>query len=239
MRQHRTERMVELRSRGLTLEAIGQRFGLTRERVRQIVNPCEITRRYTTFPDLMARFGVGRYELTKAIEALGLDQSTQKGRRFVFSAAEVAEIVRQLNQRVVRQCRVCGGSFEVGVRSPKQICSAECQKQRRQFISRQEMRPTTQRIHDLLVAEPPGSTWVTLRLAALLSGMSRNQLSWLRWRGLIAYVPSKMRSRSGRPRVLYSARHCELLHHCSSLTPRATADWLVDEDQQAQELIGR
>jgi hypothetical protein len=205
--------MVELRSRGLTLEAIGQRFGLTRER-SQIISPCEIARRYTTFADLMARFGVGRYELTKAVEAVGLDHSTQQGSRFVFSAAEVAEIVRHLNERVVRECRVCGGSFEVGVRSPKRICSAECRKHRRQLVrSSQEGRmwPTTQRIHDLLVAEPPGSTWVTLRLAARLSGMSRNQLSWLRWRGLIAYVPSKMRSRSGRPRVLYSARHCELL----------------------------
>jgi hypothetical protein len=87
MKQYRNERIVELRSRGLTLEAIGQRFGLTRERVRQIISPCEITRRYTTFPDLMARFGVGRYELTKAVEAVGLDHSTQQGSRFVFSAA--------------------------------------------------------------------------------------------------------------------------------------------------------
>jgi hypothetical protein len=42
-----------------------------------------------------------------------------------------------------------------------------------------------------------------------LSGLSRMQLVWLRWRGIIAVVPSGQRSK-------YSARHCELLGRFSN-----------------------
>jgi hypothetical protein len=70
-RNTRDQRIIELRARGLSLEAIGQEVGLTRERVRQITDGRDIPRRFTTLPELMGRFGVQRYEVMKAMKAVG------------------------------------------------------------------------------------------------------------------------------------------------------------------------
>jgi hypothetical protein len=212
----RDKQIVQLRSRGLTLKAIGQQFGITRERVRQIVSRYPITRRLATVPDLMARFGVKRYEIQRAMKRAGLGRRPRRGNRYVLSDADVATIAAILSRQEDRKCLICGRSLEGRVRRSRRFCSLECFHQYRR--QKRQSQPSkfgksarTRRIQQLLASEPPGSNWVTLKLAARLSGMSRNQLSWLRWRGLIACVPSKMRSRSGGPRMLYSARHCELL----------------------------
>lgn len=46
--------------------------------------------------------------------------------------------------------------------------------------------------------------------------MRTMQLVWLRWRGIIACMPTNKRSRFGKPIMLYSARHCELLRQFST-----------------------
>jgi hypothetical protein len=73
------------------------------------------------------------------------------------------------------------------------------------------MSESIRQIYDLLSAEPPGACWVSFSEALLLSGLSKMQLVWLRWRGILACVPTNKRSRFGTPRMLYSARHCEAL----------------------------
>jgi hypothetical protein len=214
----RDQRIVELRTRGLTLEAIAQEVGLTRERVRQITNGYHIARRFTTIPELMARFGVTPYVVMKAIEAAELDhQKIRQGRTFVFTDAHVRKIVPHLDLDGVRECMICGKSFDVRGRSRKRLCSPECfvehRRRMREFTPGEErpMSETMREIHDLLSAEPPGSTWIGFTEALRLTGMKKMQLTWLRWRGLIACVPSDKRTRFGTVQMLYSARHCDVL----------------------------
>jgi hypothetical protein len=209
LRSSRDKQIIELRSQGMTLEAIGQQFGLTKERVRQILSRYEIPRCYETKSDLMARFRVGWYEIDQAMKAAGVFHQAGRRRRYALSDTDVATIREQLEQRETRQCRICGRSFRGG-RSGKRLCSPECfrayRRQRRQVPpSELAMRNTTRQIQELLAAEPAGSTWVKFNEALPLSGMSRTQLSRLRVRGLIACKPSGKRS------VLYSARHCEAI----------------------------
>jgi transcriptional regulator with XRE-family HTH domain len=214
----RNEQILELRARGLTLEAIGQRFGLTKERVRQITNRYSITPRFTTLPALMARFGVTRYEVTRAMEDAGLaKERLRQGRYFILSDADLDTIVRHLKLHEVRECAICGKSFDVRGRRHKRFCSPQCflehRRRMRTFPPGEErpMSQTTRQIHELLSAEPPGATWVGLREAVRLTGMKTSQLMWLKRRGLIASLPSGECSNFGKPRFLYSAHHCELL----------------------------
>src|SRR5262249_24809915 len=208
----RDKQIVELRGSGQTLEAIAQQFGLTRERVRQITSHYHITRRFTTVPEPMSRYGVTQYEVTKAVEAAGLNEQRIWHRRFVFTDADVDMIVAHLNLNVVRRCIFCGRSFEVRGLSQKRLCSTECFKEHRRRTRRcpRGMSETTRRIQELLSAEPPGSHWVGFTEAVRLSGLRRMQLTWLRWRGIIGCKPSGRGSKFG-PIMLYSARHCDLL----------------------------
>jgi hypothetical protein len=89
-RHTRDQRIVKLRNRGLTLEAIAQQFGLTRERVRQITKGYHVPRRYITIPTLMAHYDVTRYEVVKAIEAVGLPKSV------IIADATVQKVVQHL-----------------------------------------------------------------------------------------------------------------------------------------------
>jgi transcriptional regulator with XRE-family HTH domain len=210
-RNTRDQRIVELRSRGLTLEAIAQQFGVTKERVRQITNGYDVLRRFTTVPELMARFGATEYEVVNALEAAGLHKPRR--RRNIIADTEVARVVNHLNARMAKECIVCGQSFKVPTRSRKRLCSPACFAEHRRRVRKSPRGPmseTTRRIHELLSAEPPGSVWVGFKEAVRLSGMTKMQLVWLRWRGLIACVPSGKHTRFG-PIMLYSARHCELL----------------------------
>jgi hypothetical protein len=95
----RDKQILELRSRGLTLQAIAQQFGLTRERVRQITSRYAMAPRFTTLSNLMARFEVTRYAILQAVEAAGLkNRQLQQGRKLVFSDREVNRIVPHLNR---------------------------------------------------------------------------------------------------------------------------------------------
>jgi hypothetical protein len=96
-RHTRDQRIVELRSRGLTLEAIAQQFGLTRERVRQITKGYHIPRRFITIPKLMAHFDVTRDEVVKAMEAAGLPKSV------IIADVEVRKVVEHLTAKLARK----------------------------------------------------------------------------------------------------------------------------------------
>jgi hypothetical protein len=212
----RNKWIAELRSRGLSLEAIGQQYGLTRERVRQIVSQQAITRRFTTVSDLMTRFGVERYEVDRAMKVAGLSRKPRQGSRYVLSDADVAKITEILGRPEDRRCLICGRSFEGRVHRSRRFCSPECfhqyQRQNRQSgLRNNAMSATTRQIQELLAAEPPGSTWLGFLEAVRVSGMTRMQMCWLRYRRLIACKPRKEKGRSGKPQMLYSARHCEAL----------------------------
>jgi hypothetical protein len=207
----RDKKIVELRSRGLTLQGIAEQFGLTKERVRQITQLHQIARRFATVPELMARFGATEHEVTRAIQAAGLHKPRRRrSRNIIIADAELDGVVRHLTARIARDCIICGKSFEVRGRSRKRLCSPECFHEHRRRLRRftaGQVRPMSEpmrRIHELLSAEPPGTTWISFTEAMRLSGLTKMQLTWLRWRGIIAVVPSGKRSR-------YSARHCELL----------------------------
>jgi hypothetical protein len=213
----RNKRILELRSRGLTLQAIAQQFGLTRERVRQLTSRHTLAPRFMTISNLMARFEVTRYAILQAVEAAGLkNRQLQQGRRLVFSDRDVNRMVQHLNRQATRECIQCGHSFAVRIRSRKRLCSPECFQEHRKRMrhlpdAQRPMSESIRQIYDLLSAEPPGARWVSFSEALQLSGLSKMQLVWLRWRGILACVPTNKRSRFGTPQMLYSARHCEVL----------------------------
>jgi hypothetical protein len=89
-RHTRDQRIVQLRNGGLTLQAIAQRFGLTRERVRQITKDHHIPRRFITVRKLMAHYNVTRHEVVKAMEAVGLPKSV------IIADADVQKVVQHL-----------------------------------------------------------------------------------------------------------------------------------------------
>jgi transcriptional regulator with XRE-family HTH domain len=95
-RRTRDQQIVELRNRGLTLEAIAQQFGLTRERVRQITKGYHIPRRFVTIPKLMAHYDVSWDEVVKAIEAAGLHKAV------IIADADVQKVVQHLTARRAR-----------------------------------------------------------------------------------------------------------------------------------------
>jgi hypothetical protein len=121
----RDKQIIELRSRGVTLDAIGQRFGITRERVRQILNRNGIVRNFALQSDLMARFGVEWRELSQAIKAAGLSHEPGQRCWYALSDTDVAQIEQQLNRRRTRTCLICRGRFQGG-RTSKRFCSPAC-----------------------------------------------------------------------------------------------------------------
>jgi hypothetical protein len=73
-------------------------MSLTKERVRQITSRHQIARRFTTVPELMARFGATEYEVTRAIQAAGLHKARQaRSRNIVIADSDVDKVVRHLN----------------------------------------------------------------------------------------------------------------------------------------------
>jgi hypothetical protein len=94
----RDEEIVMLRARGLTLQAIADQFGLTRERVRQITKGYQIPRRFVTIPTLMAHYNVTYFEVVKAIEAVGLQKSGPGRTTMIIADADVQKVVRHLKR---------------------------------------------------------------------------------------------------------------------------------------------
>jgi hypothetical protein len=91
-----------LRARGLTLQAIADQFGLTRERVRQITKDYHIPRRFIAIPKLMAHYDVTWYEVVKAIEAAGLEKPGQGRTVMIIADADVQKVVQHLIARAAR-----------------------------------------------------------------------------------------------------------------------------------------
>ena len=124
---HRTQQILDLRQRGLSLKEIGTRFNITRQRVCQILGNydkvniptwynlqqvCRLTRLMRdTVRDLVHK---GIIHPEKA-------HSTRAGCTYYKFSPEVIQII--LNRRV---CKICGSVLPVG---KKAFCSDACAKE--------------------------------------------------------------------------------------------------------------
>ena len=212
----RNQKIFEMRSRGLCLQEIGDQFGITKERVRQLLKLSNIPNRFATVPDLARRFGTSQALVRQAARAAGLKAGSGKNMR--VANKEIDRVERQLKALTRRTCIVCGKQFNrTGTGTRTRCFSEECRRQRRKqtswsFPTEGRASERTMAIVDLLRKEAPGRAYVPLKDALHLTGMTQMQLTGLRQRSVIACIPSgRMHGPTGRPLWLYSKRHCALI----------------------------
>ena len=123
--------IATLRSEGRTLQQIGDRLGVTRERVRQVLRE--------HFPDCSpppsteeaARtLGMSYREFRSAAKRLGL-QPVGRTRNRIWWSLDVLPIIQMAQEPM--HCRICGQPLL----SPRRVyCSAECYSQWRRYANR-------------------------------------------------------------------------------------------------------
>jgi hypothetical protein len=137
MNKIRIKEMVELRNEGNTLQEIGNKFGITRERVRQLLVKYNGTSEMKNL--------VSRYALSKIIgctegtirrhEKSGIIKPKHIGLFYLYKrsdAKKIASIIkRPILPAVMRICRECGAVFyrrpyEIRPQSPGNYCSRQC-----------------------------------------------------------------------------------------------------------------
>jgi len=113
--------IVTLRSEGRTLQEIGDRLGVTRERVRQVLRG--------HFPDCLPppctaeaakTMGMSYWRFLSAAKRLGI-QPTRRSRGRVWWSPDVLRIIQTAQEPVC--CRICGGFLPSGRRV---YCSEGC-----------------------------------------------------------------------------------------------------------------
>jgi len=137
MKKSRNEEMIKLRNKGHTMQSIGDKFGITRERVRQIL----MKRNGTTEMDGL----ITRYKLSKIIgcadatiqhyEQLGEIKPKRVGNFFLYKKSDIEKIAsivrRSILPDVMLVCKECGEIFSrrpytIRPRSPGNYCSKRC-----------------------------------------------------------------------------------------------------------------
>jgi hypothetical protein len=137
MKGTRHNQMQRLRQSGRTLQYIGDKFGLSRERVRQI-----LVERYgsTKATQMLSRSKVAKKLNCAKSRLIKLEKMGKvypvknKGKvmYFIPNLPEISKLVKSLEApRVTHICQYCGKSFTVrqsSVRpqSPYKYCSREC-----------------------------------------------------------------------------------------------------------------
>src|SRR5215831_14546719 len=132
--RRRNQKIFEMRSRGLCLQEIGDKFGLTKERVRQLLKLSNIPKRFATVPELARRFRTSQELVRKAARAAGL--KTGFGKNMRVANKHIDRVERQLKALARRTCIVCGKKFNrTGTSMRTRCCSKECKRKRKKQTS--------------------------------------------------------------------------------------------------------
>ena len=133
----RAIRAKALRDQGYTLQSIGSKLGVSRERVRQILVKYYGTTDNAYLPRTQVSMLLGcSDDWLVSQEEKGLLQPVHHGFRYLYSPREVEKAHTLLRKRwkppVSRVCEVCGRVFyrrpsQVRPTSPGRFCSKHCQ----------------------------------------------------------------------------------------------------------------
>lgn len=127
----------ELREQGMTLQVIGNKFGVTRERIRQIL----VEHYGTTTIQLVTRVRLAKllgcsYWKLAFLEKKGVLNPRNIGKYYFYDRDEMEkaalEVMRPRAPDVERICEICGTvkfyrPYEINPRSPGKFCSRRCQ----------------------------------------------------------------------------------------------------------------
>ena len=201
--------IVQMRGIGATLQEIGDELGVTRERVRQIINRIERHHGTVVLGDRIRTASVVARELEVPFYAMrdwldrGLVEHERTGAwsRLTsageLEAAKLAEIFR------LRKCIQCGGEFAFdGERAAQKLCSPKCKAIRRKvrFATGESRSPWLAVFRELRSQlTDVGREWVTQADAQAISGASSMQMVCLRQAGLITCRPSASKMWRGQP----------------------------------------
>jgi len=128
----------EFRSQGYTLQAIGDKFGVTRERIRQILNEhYGNTRRGLITRESLAKFLKCSATTLGKMEKQGILKPTHRGRLHLYNRDEAEKATLRTVHHLImpyieKICEECGRKFYVkpyNIRevSPRRFCSKFCQ----------------------------------------------------------------------------------------------------------------
>jgi hypothetical protein len=123
--------IATLRSEGRTLQQIGDRLGVTRERVRQVLREhfpnCSPP---LSTEEAAKTLGMSYCQFRSAAKHLGI-QPVSRTRNRIWWSLDVLPIVRAAQKP--RSCRICGRPLP----SPRHVyCSKQCLSQGRRYANR-------------------------------------------------------------------------------------------------------
>lgn len=131
--------IAELRKQGHTLQEIGDRVGVTRERVRQILEEHYGRIEIPLLPECKAAelIGCNPTRLDK-LRRLGIIQPKRQGRCFRYSREDIEEAMLALQ----KQCLHCGEALRLKGRERKYCpaCSKECRRYYYPFYGEEKKR---------------------------------------------------------------------------------------------------
>lgn len=140
----RDEDIARLRQQGHTLSAIGTRYGLTRERVRQILARQAVDgfSGLLTLTEAAARLECSVARLRQMIKAGSLTPVRPDGsRRFLVSIAQLDQLAA--DRTVHKRCAVCGAVLPPRRRK---YCSAACYDRQWSYSNWSEQRKDKHRL---------------------------------------------------------------------------------------------
>ena len=229
------QRVVEMLQSGANLAEIGEEFGISRERVRQIRE--KIRKRYgdrivqprkqpyVTLREAARELGTEPNPLQKLLREQGLLKKNSRGIWVVLrSDLKLKKVVRHPYVTQEQVCKYCGRTFRMKHRAQK-VCSTECNEARRK-ASRQrcfDSDPSENNLagwHKELWLRlkdhrlPEQDEWLTLTRASARCGLTPIQVNWLRLRKVLNCKPSETQFWRGQQVQLYRASEMEIIRQC-------------------------
>jgi Sigma-70, region 4 len=181
--------MARLRAEGCTLQEIGGRFGLSRERVRQVLKDAPpAPKAYWTVPELCARFGCGRQALARQIAAAGFRTPGRRSHRLT------ARQVKALEASFRRACSECAAPDGANTRGG-----------------------VLRALRAVRGVRDPGA-FVPWKEALEASGLTKWRLGWLARRGVVTTREHPMRRHpvTGKPSRLFSRAEMEAIRRAET-----------------------
>ena len=127
------EAVMDMRSKGKTLQEIGDNFGVTRERIRQILEKCpKVEYPYYSSNRLGELFNCHYSRIFRVAEYNGIKPKMIGKRTCLFTVDQVKDVCISLLDGKI--CRVCGERFDWDSRQI--FCSEKCRLESHRYINR-------------------------------------------------------------------------------------------------------
>lgn len=212
--KQRRKQIEAMRRKGFTLERIGAEFGLTRERVRQILDESWVVHGegLLTAHEVAEMCGCSLscvYHHQRLGHITPIDSTRKDKSHLLFAKSEVSRLTKFLTEAT--KCEKCGGDKA----SNGKMCKP-CGVKFRSEQSHEVVLGNTTRIGAKLkialdtVANlyPAARVFGTLRHVSDATGLSKMQVTWLHYNRIIHTVETNLKSNSGKRQRMYCIDDC-------------------------------